>query len=54
MEKSGPSSFNLRKEGLMPQEETLEVGNKQKQLKIGIPSEDHAVESRVPITPGSS
>ncbi|MFH0757840.1 MAG: alanine dehydrogenase [Bacteroidota bacterium] len=51
MEKSGPPSFNLRKEGLMPQEETLEVGNKQKQLKIGIPSEDHTVESRVPITP---
>lgn len=35
----------------MPQEEMLEVGNKQKQLKIGIPSEEHAVESRVPITP---
>lgn len=35
----------------MPQEEMLEVGNKQRQLKIGIPSEDHAVESRVPITP---
>ena len=51
MEKSGPSSFDIRKEGLMPQEEMLEVGNKQKQLKIGIPSEDHSVESRVPITP---
>ncbi len=35
----------------MPQEEMLEVENKQKQLKIGIPSEDHSVESRVPITP---
>lgn len=51
MKKSGPSSFDIRKEGLMPQEETLEVGNKHKQLKIGIPSEDHSVESRVPITP---
>jgi alanine dehydrogenase len=51
MENSGPSSFDLRKEGLMPQEETLEVENKQKQLKIGIPSEEHAMESRVPITP---
>ncbi|MCP4309860.1 MAG: alanine dehydrogenase [Bacteroidetes bacterium] len=51
MEKSGSSSFDIRKEGLMPQEETLEVGNRQKQLKIGIPSEDHSVESRVPITP---
>jgi len=35
----------------MPQEEMLEVGNKQKQLKIGIPSETHDIESRVPITP---
>lgn len=51
MEKSGPTSFNLRKEGLMPQEETLEVENKKRQLKIGIPSEDHPVESRVPLTP---
>lgn len=51
MEKSGPSSFDFRKEGLMPQEETLEVENKHKQLKIGIPSEDHSVESRVPLTP---
>ena len=51
MKKSGPSSFDIRKEGLMPQEETLEVENKKKQLKIGIPSEEHSVESRVPITP---
>ena len=35
----------------MPQEEMLEVGNKHKQLKIGIPSEDHSIESRVPLTP---
>ncbi len=35
----------------MPQAEMLEVGNKLKKLKIGIPSEEHAVESRVPITP---
>lgn len=51
MEKSGSSSFNIHREGLMPQEEMLEVGNKMKKLKIGIPSENHAVESRVPITP---
>ena len=51
MEKNGSSSFHLHKEGLMPQEEMLEVGNKQKQLKIGIPSEEHDVKSRVPITP---
>lgn len=35
----------------MPQEEKLEVSSKQKRLKIGIPLEDHAIESRVPITP---
>jgi alanine dehydrogenase len=51
MKKSGPSSFDIRKEGLMPQEEMLEVEKKQKNLRIGIPSEDHSVESRVPITP---
>jgi len=51
MEKSGSHAFNIHKEGLMPQEEMLEVGNKKKQLKIGIPSENHTVESRVPITP---
>lgn len=51
MENKGSSTFNLQKEGLMPQEEMLEVGNKQKSLKIGIPSENHQVESRVPLTP---
>jgi len=35
----------------MPQEEMLEVGNKHKSLKVGIPSENHQVESRVPLTP---
>ena len=51
MENKGSSAFSIRREGLMPQEEKLEVGNKQKRLKIGIPSEDHKVESRVPLTP---
>jgi len=51
MENKGSSAFNIHKEGLMPQEEMLEVGNKQKSLKIGIPSENHEVESRVPLTP---
>jgi alanine dehydrogenase len=51
MENKGSSAFNIHKEGLMPQEEMLEVGNKQKNLKIGIPSEDHQVENRVPLTP---
>jgi len=51
MENKGSSAFSIRKEGLMPQEEKLEVGNKQKNLKIGIPSENHQIESRVPLTP---
>jgi alanine dehydrogenase len=51
MEKKGSSGFNIHKEGFMPQEEMLEVGNKEKHLKIGIPSENHEIESRVPLTP---
>jgi alanine dehydrogenase len=51
MNKPGQTPFNIRKEGLMPKEETLEVGTRHTKLKIGIPSEDHAVESRVPLTP---
>ncbi len=51
MEKGEPAPFSVRKVGLLPQEEMLEVGNKQRKLKIGIPSEEHDVESRVPLTP---
>jgi alanine dehydrogenase len=51
MENKGSTGFNIHREGLMPQEEMLEVGNKQKFLKIGIPSENHQVENRVPLTP---
>jgi len=36
---------------MMPGEEMLEVGKKQKKLIIGIPKEDHKLESRVPLTP---
>ncbi len=35
----------------MPREEMLEVGKKQKKLLIGVPKEDHKLESRVPLTP---
>jgi len=51
MEKKRSSQFSIHKEGLMPQEEMLEVGSQHKNLKIGIPSEDHEVENRVPLTP---
>ncbi|MEZ5069481.1 MAG: alanine dehydrogenase [Bacteroidales bacterium] len=50
MENDGTGSF-IRREGLMPREEMLEVGSRQQQLRIGIPCEDHEVESRVPLTP---
>lgn len=51
MQNKRSAGFNIHKEGLMPQEEMLEVGNKEKRLKIGIPSENHEKESRVPLTP---
>jgi alanine dehydrogenase len=37
--------------GLMPQEEMLEIGKKQKKLVIGIPKEDHLDEKRITLTP---
>ncbi|MBN1599731.1 MAG: alanine dehydrogenase [Bacteroidales bacterium] len=37
--------------GLMPQEEMLEIGKKQKKLVIGIPRENHKLEKRVSLTP---
>jgi len=48
-----PSSlrFAFGKGGLLPQEEMLEVAKKQRKLIIGIPLEDEAIESRVPLTP---
>ena len=43
--------FAFGKTGLLPQEEMLEVGKKQKKLIIGIPCEEEGIESRVPLTP---
>ena len=37
--------------GLMPQEEMLEIGKKQKKLILGIPKENHLLEKRVALTP---
>lgn len=45
------SQFSFPNGGMMPREEMLEVGKKQKKLVIGIPKEDHKQESRVPLTP---
>lgn len=48
-----PQSANspLMYTGLLPQEEMLEIGRKQKKLIIGIPKEDHQLEKRIPLTP---
>ncbi len=43
--------FAFGKEGLLPQEEMLEVSNKQKSLVIGIPKENQLIETRVALTP---
>lgn len=37
--------------GLMPQEEMLEIGKKQKKLVLGIPKEEHESERRISLTP---
>ena len=37
--------------GLLPQEETLEIGRNSKKLIIGIPKESDETESRIPLTP---
>jgi alanine dehydrogenase len=46
-----PKTFNLRQQGLLPQEETLEVAKKQYKLTIGIPKETNIHECRIPLTP---
>ena len=46
-----PSNFSLKKAGLLPQEEMLEITTKRKNLSIGIPREDQKNESRVALTP---
>jgi alanine dehydrogenase len=43
--------FSLPNGNLLPQEEMLEVGKHKKSLSIGIPKEDHSLESRLPLTP---
>lgn len=43
--------FAFGKEGLLPQEDMLEVSKKNKSLHIGIPREDQNFETRVALTP---
>lgn len=44
-----PSPFMYS--GLMPQEEMLEIGKKQKKLVLGVPKENHENEKRITLTP---
>jgi alanine dehydrogenase len=48
---SSEMRFSLGKEHFLPQEEMLEVEKKKKRLVIGIPKENHKLESRVALTP---
>jgi alanine dehydrogenase len=43
--------FSFLREGLMPQEEKLEVATRQRKLVIGVPKELEKLENRVPLTP---
>lgn len=45
------SGLSFSKSSLLPQEEMLEIGKKQKKLIIGIPRESRNDEYRVPLTP---
>ena len=44
-------AFNIQQQGLLAQEETLDVAKKQYQLVIGIPREVDMYENRIPLTP---
>jgi alanine dehydrogenase len=46
-----PASNPLMYGGILPQEEMLAIGKKNKKLTIGIPREKQPVEHRVPLTP---
>jgi alanine dehydrogenase len=50
-QKPDPSSNPLMYGGILPQEEMLAIGRKQKKLIIGIPRENHQIEQRMPLTP---
>ena len=45
------NAMHLQRQGLLPQEEMLEIAKRQYQLVIGIPKESDKFESRVPLTP---
>jgi alanine dehydrogenase len=51
VDQKSDSSKPLLYTGLLPQEEMLEIGKKQKKLLIGLPQEDQQVEKRIGLTP---
>lgn len=51
VDQKSDSSSPLMYTGLLPQEEMLEIGKKQKKLLIGLPKEDHQLEKRIGLTP---
>jgi alanine dehydrogenase len=46
-----PAYFSMSGHTLMPQEEMLETGRRQRQLVIGIPAESSRFENRIPLSP---
>jgi alanine dehydrogenase len=46
-----PKTLTFQQQGLLPQEEKLEVAKKHYQLTIGVPKEINIHESRIPLTP---
>jgi alanine dehydrogenase len=51
VDQTSESANPLLYTGLLPQEEMLEIGKKQKKLTIGIPKEDQQYEKRIGLTP---
>ncbi len=49
--KSASYYFAMNQTGLMPKEEMMEVGRKQKSMSFGIPCEREEGENRIPLTP---
>ena len=50
-QKPESSNVPLMYDGILPQEEMLEIGKKHKKLTIGIPKDNHNLERRVSLTP---
>jgi len=51
LKKNASYYYAMNQTGLMPREELMEVGRKQKSMSFGIPREKEKGENRVPLTP---